>query len=87
VPEAVFFSENDYYFIRADGAHNMFPQPLCSRDHKNQEPEGTIMNIFNKQTPARSIEPEENILISVALGIASIYVLWVITGMLIAILS
>ena len=45
------------------------------------------MNIFKKQTPERILEPEENIFISVFLGIASVYALWLITSLLIAILS
>ena len=45
------------------------------------------MNIFKKQTPERSIEPEENIFLAIGLAIASVYALWLLTGMLIALLS
>jgi hypothetical protein len=54
---------------------------------QTNKPEGATMNLFKKQFPERSLEPEENIFMSIALGIASVYALWLITGMLIAILS
>ena len=44
------------------------------------------MNFFKKQTPEIRIEPEDNLFIYVALGIGSVYALWLITGLLIAIL-
>ena len=45
------------------------------------------MKIFNKQTPEIRIESEDNIFVAVLLGIGSIYALWLITGLLIAILA
>jgi len=45
------------------------------------------MNILKRQTPEIHIESEDNIFVAVLLGIGSIYALWLITGLLIAILS
>ena len=45
------------------------------------------MNIFKKKTPERTIEPDDNIFLAVLMGIGSVYALWLITSLLIAILS
>ena len=45
------------------------------------------MNIFKKQIPEKNIAHDDNLFIAVIMGIASIYAVWLITSLLIAILS